>query len=274
MNRIIGIGLLSLAGISAVWAQKVKSQGEAEALQAVFKTTTADERIKAAQSALVKYADTEFKPLLLLTIAQSYQMKGDSDNVIIYAERVLKEGDPKSYDAMLMLSESYAQRTREFDLDKEEKLTKADKYANDALEVLKTAQKPNPQVPDEQWNEIKKESVARAHQALGMSAMVRKKYDVAIPEFKAAVEGADKPDPATQVRLASAYNAAGKYDDALPILDKLMAQPDLHPTIRQFAQAERVRAMQGKGGGAKPATPPAAPAAAPPAPATGETKKP
>ena len=64
---------------------------------------------------------------MLLTIAQAYQMKGDSDNVIIYAERVLKEGDPKNYEAMLMLSESYAQRTREFDLDKEEKLGKADK---------------------------------------------------------------------------------------------------------------------------------------------------
>ena len=60
------------------------------------------------------------------------------------------------------------------------------------------------------------------------------------------------------MRLASAYNAAGKYDEALPILDKLMAQPDLHPAIRQFAQAERVRSIQGKGGGAKPATPPPA----------------
>ena len=106
---------------------------------------------------------------------------------------------------------------------------------------------------------------------MGLSAMVRKNWDVAITEFKTAVASTDKPDPATQVRLASAYDAAGKYDDALPILDKLMAQTDLHPSIRQFAQAERVRAMQGKGA-VKPATPPATPAA--PAPAACETKKP
>jgi tetratricopeptide (TPR) repeat protein len=276
MNRVISSGVLVLAMVSGLWGQQVKSQGEAEALQAVFKTTTADERIKAAQAVLVKYADTQFKPLMLLTIAQSYQMKNDNDNVIVYAERVLKEGDPKSYEAMLMLAESYAQRTREFDLDKEEKLTKADKFAKDALESLKTATKPNPQITDEQWNGLMKENAARAHQALGLSAMVRKKYDVAITEFKMAVEGADKPDPATQVRLASAYDAAGKYDDALAILDKLMAQSDLHPSIRQFAQAERVRAMQGKGGGAKPATPPGATPAATPAtpPPAGETKKP
>src|SRR5205085_5261045 len=105
-------------------------------------------------------------------------------------------------------------------------------------------------------------------QALGMSAMIRKKWDVAIAELKTAVETSAKPDPATHVRLASAYAAAGKYDEALAILDKLMAQTDLNPAIRQFAQAERVRAMQGKGA-LKPAAPPAA--AAPPA---GEAKKP
>src|SRR5215467_1062062 len=68
------IAILALAAVSGLWAQKVKSQGEAEALQAVFKTTTADDRIKSAQNVLIKYADTEFKSLMLLTIAQAYQM--------------------------------------------------------------------------------------------------------------------------------------------------------------------------------------------------------
>src|SRR5437773_6324421 len=102
MHRVIMSGILALAMVSSLTAQKVKSKAEGEALQAVFKTTTADERIQAAQSVLIKFADTEFKPLLLLTIAQSYQMKGDGDNTIIFAERVLKEGDPKSYEALLM----------------------------------------------------------------------------------------------------------------------------------------------------------------------------
>src|SRR3954464_3530538 len=117
MKRVIFGGALALVSICGLWAQKPKSQKEVEALQAVFKTTTADERIAAAQNVLIKFADTEFKPLMLLTIAQAYQMKGDNDNVIIFAERVLKEGDPKNSEAMLMLAESYAQRTREFDLD-------------------------------------------------------------------------------------------------------------------------------------------------------------
>jgi tetratricopeptide (TPR) repeat protein len=244
-------------------AQKPKSKGEVEALQAAFNATTVDGRIDAAQKALIKYSDTEFKPILLNMIAQCYQMKGDNDNVIIFAERTLKESDPKNYEAMLMLAEAYAQRTREFDLDKEEKLTKVDKYANDAIEAIKTANKPNAQVPDDQWAAAKKDYTARGYQALGLAAMVRKKYDVAITQFKTATETASQPDPAIEVRLASAYDAAGKYDDALAVIDKLMAKSDLNPAIRQFAQAERVRATQGKAAANKSATPPPAAAPAP-----------
>ncbi len=69
------------------------------------------------------------------------------------------------------------------------------------------------------------------------------------------------------VRLGQAYNAAGKSDDAIAILDKVMADTNVHPQIRQVAQAERVRAIQAKGNGAKP------PAAPPGAPAQIEPKK-
>jgi predicted Zn-dependent protease len=70
------------------------------------------------------------------------------------------------------------------------------------------------------------------------------------------------------VRLGQAYTAAGKPDDAIAILDKVMADDKVHPQIRQVAQAERVRAIQAKGVGAKPAAP-----ATPGAPAAAETKK-
>jgi hypothetical protein len=79
------------------------------------------------------------------------------------------------------------------------------------------------------------------------------------------------------------YNEAKRYDDAIAVLDKVMAMTDVDPRVRQFAQAERVRAMQAKGvkppAPAPTATPapPAASAAAPaPAPATApaEPKKP
>jgi tetratricopeptide (TPR) repeat protein len=237
---------------------KPKSQKEVEAVMAMFNAADADARLKAANDLVTGFADTEFKEIALLMAAMTYQQKNDTDNMIIYAERTL-ESNPQNYQAMLMIAESLAQRTRENDLDREEKLGRSEKLANGSIEAMNKALKPRADITDEQWVGAKKDFVAQAHQALGMVAMARKKYDVSIAEFKVAIEGATQPDPATMVRLGAVYNMAGKPDEAIAVLDKVMAITDVHPTIRQFAQAEKVRATQAKGGGAKPPAPANAP---------------
>ncbi len=265
MKRFSMTGFLVIAaGLCRLMAQEQpkqpqpKSKGELEALQAMLNAQDPDSRIKAADNVLTKYADTDFKPLALYLMAASYEQKGDYEKTVIYSERTL-EADPKNYSAMLILARNLAQRTRENDLDKEEKLARAEKYAKSAEDVLKDAPKPNPQLTDDQWNAAKKDFSAQAHEALGLTAMVRKKYDVAATEFKTAMEQSSQPDPATMVRLGAAYNQSGKYDDAVAILDKVMAMPDANPRIKQFAQAERVRAIQAKNGGAAKPTAPAPP---------------
>lgn len=240
---------------------QVKSKGEAEALNTVFNAQDPDTRLTAIQDFLAKYNDSEFKAVAMQLAAATYQQKNDFENMVIWAERTL-EADPNSFAAMLMLATGIASRTREFDLDREEKLARAEKYAHAAEDILKTALKPNPGLTDEQWETAKKDIRSQAHEALAMAAIPRKKYDVAIAEFKTALEIGNTPDPATQVRLGVVYNMAGKYDEAIATLDKVMAAADVLPQIKQYAQAERVRAIQSKAAGAKPAAPPAA--AAPP----------
>ncbi len=267
---ILLAGALSLCHVAAQEVQRqpqVKSQKEAEAVMAIFQAPDADSRIKAAQDLLIKFADTEFKSIAMQMIAASYQQKNDFENMVIWAERTL-EADPQSYHAMLMLASGIAQRTREFDLDREEKLVRAEKYARQAMEILKTLPKPRPDVPDDQWEAAKKDFTAQAHEALGLAALARKKYDVAIAEFKLAIEGAANPDPATMVRLGAVYNMSGKHDEAIAVLDKVMNDPEVHPTIKQFAQAERARAYQMKQAAQKPA------AAQPPAEVKPEPKQP
>jgi len=262
------VTLIAAAGC-ILWSQEVqkqpqvKSQKEAEAVMAIFQAPDADARIKAAQELITKFADSEFKVIAMQMIAASYQQKNDYENMVVWAERTL-EADPKNYHAMLMLATGIAQHTREFDLDREEKLARAEKYAHGAMEILKTLPKPRPDVPDDQWEAAKKDFTAQAHEALGLAALARKKYDVAIAELKLAIEGAANPDYATMVRLGAVYNMAGKYDEAIATLDKVMAASDVHPTIKQFAQAERARAFQSKQG-AKPAEE-SKPAPAQPAP--------
>jgi tetratricopeptide (TPR) repeat protein len=260
MNRIILSGVLALAvAVPGLIAQpKPKSQAETEALRAMFSAQTPDARIAAAEAVMTKFADTEFKSVALYFEAMSYEQKGDYDHAVVFGERTL-EADPKYYQAMLMLALEIAQHTKEFDLDKGEKLAQVNKYAKNALELIKDAPKPNPNVTDEQWAGIKKDLASQAHASLGMAALVDKKYDVAEGEFKTSIEGMDKPDPGNIVRLGKAYSDNKKYDEAIAQFDKVMAIQDVNPTIRQIAQAERVRAMQKKGGGATPANPPAKP---------------
>ena len=139
---------------------------------------------------------------------------------------------------MLMVAAELARTTRENDLDKEEKLVKADKLAHQAMELIPAAPKPNPNIPDDQWAEVKKEFTGDAHRDLGMIASVRKKYDVAIAEFKQAVEIPAQPDQPTFIRLAAAYNDNKQPDEALAVLAKMPANPQLAP----FAEKEKKRA--------------------------------
>ncbi|MBZ5621831.1 MAG: DUF4919 domain-containing protein [Acidobacteriia bacterium] len=263
MKRMILTGTLALAtGLSCLMAQQAppakqgqaaqaqpkgpapKSQAEGQALTELFNAANAnnpDAIIKAAEDLLTKFADTDFKEAALMFEAQAYKQKGDTDKAQIFGERVL-EVNPKNFQTTLMLGEILATHTRENDLDKEEKLSKAEKYLNGTIENLKTVAKPNPQIADQQWEDAKKQLTAEAHNDLGLVALDRKKYDVAITEFKIANDG--DPQATYAVRLASAYQQAGKNQEALEICDKLLADPQLHPAIKNVATSVKAAASK------------------------------
>lgn len=252
--------VLALVCAAAAFGQakqpKPKSQKELDALVAAQNAAGCDPKAAAADAVIEKFADTDFKAMVLTLAADACQ-RTNPEKSIVYGERAL-EADPKNYQALLLLGQLYASRTKEFDLDKEDKLKKAEDYANRGLEAVKTAEKPNPQIPDEQWNEAKKQMASQGYEVLGTAAMVRKKYDAAIEQYKLAVAASTPPDPSTLVRLAAAYNQAGKPDEALPLLEKVMNTPDAHPQVKSVAQAERVRSMQIKQKGSAPAPKPEA----------------
>ena len=262
MKRSIRTAAITAAiGAAALMAQQAKkgptpkSQNEAKAVQAVFTASqqnNPDGVITAAEDLLGKFKDTEFKDTALMIEAQAYQQKGDKDKTTIYAERALAT-NPNNFQAALMLADVTVQGTREHDLDRDEKLAKADKYANQAITSVTAAEKPNPQLSDQQWADFKKDTIAQAHDALGMSAIDRKDYDKAISELKMSVEGAAHPEPAFQVRLASAYQSAGKNDEAIALAEKVMNDSQVPQQIRSVAQSIRASAVMAKNGG-KPAT--------------------
>ena len=235
---VVVCGLLTAATLAM--GQKPKSKNEQDAVLAVMKASTPDEKIAAAENLLTKYKDTEFKSFALQQAAQAAQMKGDPVAAIQYGNRAI-EADAHNFQALLLVSGLLAQSTREFDLDKDEKLGRATKMANDAIAAVNAAAKPNPALTDDQWTGIKKDMVSQAHDTLGMVAMVNKKYDAAITEFKNSIDAAATPEPATSVRLAAAYTNSGKFDESMALLDKVTAEPGAPEVVKKAAQNEKLR---------------------------------
>ena len=265
MKRMIITGILTIgAGVTCLMAQAPppakgaapasgpkapapKSKAEVEALQAMQASVNdPDKEIAAVENLITKFADTDYKAIALYMEAEAYQKKGDLDHMVIYADRVL-EVNPSDFQAELMLAKYYATHTRENDLDREEKLGKTEKYANAVIEAMKTMPKPNPQIPDDQWVDVRKDFTADGYNDIGMANLTRKKYDAAAAAFKSAVDTTSHPEPAYMVRLASALQSAGKNDEAIVWCDKVTAMPDAHPQVKSVAT--NIRAVAVKAGG-------------------------
>ena len=229
---------------------QIKSKEELAAIQAIMQALDPSSRMKACDDLIANFSDSEFKGFALQMATISAQMLNDYDKMMIYGERTL-EADPNNFAVMLSMANGLAQRTREFDLDKEEKLKRSETLATKALEVLETAPRPNPQVADEQWEQAKQDFRSQAHEALGLGALVRKDYAKATEEFRKSIDVAQTPNPATKVRLAASLDKQGNYNEAIVVLDKVLAEEQLHPTIRQIAQSERLRATKLKEAEAK-----------------------
>jgi tetratricopeptide (TPR) repeat protein len=244
-------GILTLA--ASLFGQKVKSKKEMEAINAINAATTADDRVKAIENVLTNFADTEFKIVLLQMALDLEVRKGDYAQTVTYAERLL-EADPKNADAMVTLASETARHTREFDLDKDEKLAKVDKWAKDGIEAAKTMPKPQATMTDQQLETMRKDFQAQGYESLGMAATARKKYDDAIADYKQALAVAGTPDAATWVRLGQTYEDAHKWDEAADAFDKALNFPNVTAQVKTIATNKKAEVAKLK------ASAPAAPA--------------
>jgi tetratricopeptide (TPR) repeat protein len=238
MKRLILTGIVVLtAGLSGLFAQapapKIKSNGERKAviaIQTALQSGDPSAVIKASEDLLNNYADSDYKEYALTVEAKAYQNKGDLDNAQIFADRALQI-NPKAYTMQLLIAEAITPNIKEHDLNYKDEIDKCTKLFNDAMENVKVAVKPNPQVSDADWENNKTFAQAEAYNGLGMLASIDKKPDEAVKYFQLAVEN-DPEQDAYNTRLANAYLTVGKKSEALAICDKLLAKPTLNPRIK------------------------------------------
>jgi hypothetical protein len=223
-----------------------KTRREMDALRAVQDARTPDLKLQAIENVLTNFADTEFKVMLLQTAMQIEQSKDDFAQVLRYGQRLLV-ADPKGAFALVTLASETARHTRPLDKDKEEKLTKIDEYAEAGLEAAKAMPRPSGMTED-QWRTANKDFQARAYEAMGQAAALRKKYDAAVACYTQAISVAATPDAVTWTRLGQAYEDSGKLADASDAFDKALATPNISPEVRSVVQAKKDEVAKRKGG--------------------------
>ncbi len=253
-------------GFSPLWAQKIKSPKEQQAILAVQLAKDPDARIKAIEDVLTNFADTDFKVALLQMAVQAEQQKNDYAQIVFYGNRLL-QADPKNAYALVTLASETARHTRENDLDKDEQLAKVDKWAKDAVEAAKVMPKVRADIPDVDWEGFKKDMQAQAYEAMGMADVVRKNYDGAVAHYRESLATGASPNPATLVRLGQVYMSTGKLADANFTLDKAINTPNVPEQVKSVAEAMKAQIAKRMppAAGAAAATPstPAAPATPP-----------
>ncbi len=254
MNRMILVGLVALLVTGQVFAQaqpkqqgpRPKSMAESEALMAVQNATDADARIKAAQKVLMEFKKTEFKEWLLYMIVVSAGEKEDYVEMEVYGDRLL-EVNPEHGLVLVDLGYWIAGQASRDDLNKSERLAKAEGFAKRALRIIPTMPKPNPQITDELWLSERKIMMAQVHETLGIVAYLRDDYTGAEESFRKSLATSPEPRGAVHVRLGQVLLEQGKLDEAEEASDKAMEAGGIPTSVvrglrRDIAKAKQRRA--------------------------------
>lgn len=219
--------MLTLALAASLWAAVLsaqvpfKSPEEEAAFAAVQSAASAEARAAAGEAFISKFPRSPAVGLAQYMTMLSYQQMNDFDNMLLYGEMVLESVNQPGMlvGTLISLAGAIPSRTREFDLDKEEKLGKAEDYAKRAMALIPTLAKMDPNMTDDEWLVTQKEFMSQCHDALGGVALKREDFAAAEDSLRKALELAAEPVPFTMYNLATALSKQNRRDEALAMAD-------------------------------------------------------
>jgi tetratricopeptide (TPR) repeat protein len=116
---------------------QAKTKPEYDAYNAAIALTDPAALEKAADDFATKFPDSELRELLYKAAMEHYQQANNADKMLDMAHKALSY-DPDDPEALLGVSQVLSERTRDTDLDKDQKLAEAKKDAERALVTVDT----------------------------------------------------------------------------------------------------------------------------------------
>jgi tetratricopeptide (TPR) repeat protein len=191
-----------------------KTQPEFDAYKAAMGQTDGAALEKAADDFAAKFPDSELRGLLYTAAGQRYQAANNADKMMDMARKVLAI-DPDDPASLVELAQGIAEKTRDTDLDKDQRLAEAKKDAERALVTVDT-DVPSAGYPPEKLAAYKGFLRSEAYAVLGKMAADGKNWAEAETDLRKSIDALpDQPDSVAIFRLAVALDMQNKIPEAL-----------------------------------------------------------
>lgn len=198
---------------------KVNSQEEFNAYKSAAALTDATTLEKAANDFATKFPDSELRPLLYRSAMQRYQIANNSDKMLEMGNKVLAL-DPDDPEALVGISQVLAERTRDTDLDRDQRLAESKKDAERALQTVDT-DIPTSGYPPDQLANYKGYLRSEAYAVLGKLSSDAKRWPDAETDLRKSIDAfPQQVDPIAVLRLAVALDMQNKIPEALKYADQ------------------------------------------------------
>src|SRR3984885_8090634 len=226
---------------------QAKSQAEFDAYKAAAAMTDPAAQEKAATDFATKFPESELRPLLYKSVMHAYQGANNADKMMEMAEKILTY-DPDDPEALLGVSQVLAERTRDTDLDKDQKLAEAVKDAQRALVTVDT-DVPTSGYPPEQLAAFKGFVRSEAYAILGTIDFNKKAWTEAEGNLRKSIEAfPQQVDPIAVFRLSVSLDMQNKYPEAMKYANQAVDLTKPGTGAGDAARKEKDRLIQLIGG--------------------------
>lgn len=229
-----------------------KTTPEYEAYKAAAALTDPAAAETAANDFAVKFKDSELRIVLFKNVMRGYQRAGNSDKIIEMGRKALAI-DGEDPEALVTVAGELAEKTRDTDLDKDQRLDEAMKMAQKAVQTVDTDVAIPQGTPQEQVDTYKSQLRSFAFSIIGTLEFKKDNFADAETDLRKSIDAfPSAPDPVVVLRLAISLDRQNKYADALKEANRAVDMTQETTSAGRLARQERDRLTQLAGAPGQP----------------------
>jgi tetratricopeptide (TPR) repeat protein len=231
---------------------QAKTQAEFDAWKAASANTDPGALEKTADDFAAKFPDSELRMLLYKNAMRSYLKVNNVEKTEAMGRKVLSlDGDDP--EALTQVAEVISERTRDTDIDKDQRYDESMKMAQKALQTVDSDVSVPAGTPQDKLDAYKAGLRSQAYSTMGAVEYSKGNFPAAQANFEKAIDAYPSDPYALDVlRLALSLDKQQKYPEALKVANRAVDMTQDNTPMGTPARRERDRLLQLTGGTAPP----------------------